>query len=165
MKARPLTQKRLKLLLRYNRRTGLFHWLVSRRGPARAGDLAGCTNVHGYIQIGIDGKQYLAARLAIFYVTGKWPIEADHRHLERANNRWRVIRRATHSQNQANKNALKSNTSGRKGVSWDKVNSHWRAKISIDGKTKSIGRFTTLKAASAAYTAAARAHFGEYARS
>lgn len=40
----------------------------------------------------------------------------------------------------------------------------WIAKISVNNVKIRLGRFTTLEAAHAAYCAAAKQHFGEFAR-
>lgn len=160
----PIAHSRLLELLKYDRRTGIFRWRVNRPGHARAGDVAGCVNVHGYVQIGVDGGRYLAHQLAVFYVTGEWVPEVDHRNRDGIDNRWRNIRPASRSQNQGNKAVTSANTSGVKGVSWDEQTNRWRAKISINGATKHLGRFDLKSAAAAAYRTAAEAHFGEFAR-
>jgi hypothetical protein len=40
----------------------------------------------------------------------------------------------------------------------------WFAQISVDGRSKHLGRFPTPEQAHAAYVAAAREHYGEFAR-
>jgi len=49
-----ITQKHIKNLFLYNRKTGLFCWKVKRLGCVR--EVAGCANKDGYIIIGVDGK-------------------------------------------------------------------------------------------------------------
>ena len=64
---------------------------------------------------------YYEQRLALLYMTGEWPSEEmDHRSLDKADNRWRNIRRASHSQNKFNRPKLSTNTSGYKGVYSDR---------------------------------------------
>lgn len=159
-----ITRSRLKKLLKYERRTGLFRWRVSpRHGPAKAGDVAGSDNGRGHWRITIDGERYLAHRLAVFYVTGKWPEgDLDHRDRQRANNRWRNIRPATDSQNQANRKVRSDSTTGIKGVV--PHGNRFRARIKVRGKSVSLGVHDTQEEAAAAYIAAATLHFGEYAR-
>lgn len=43
-----------------------------------------------------------------------------------------------------NKNTYKRNKTGHSGVLWRKQNRKWQAKISIEGKTKHIGLFSTM---------------------
>src|SRR5690348_8900862 len=98
-----LSQAHLKELLRYDPETGKFFWLVRARRRSRIGDEAGSDHGQGYIEIGIEGRRYLAHRLAWFYMTGEWPPEmVDHKDLCRSNNRWANLRLATHGQNVQN---------------------------------------------------------------
>lgn len=59
--------------LSYDMETGLFVWKKGR-GPVSEGKVAGRPNVHGYIRIGLDGRDYLAHRLAWFVVHGECPM-------------------------------------------------------------------------------------------
>ena len=90
-----LTQARLKKLLSYNTDTGEFRWRVTRRGAARAGSVAGCVRHDGYVRIAIDGKRYLAHRLAWLYVHGELVPELDHANGVRSDNRLDNLRPAT----------------------------------------------------------------------
>ena len=67
-----VSAERLRELLRYDLDTGMFYWRRSRRGPHNGGSVAG-RPTQRYWQIMVDGKRYQAHRLAILYVTGKWP--------------------------------------------------------------------------------------------
>jgi hypothetical protein len=51
-----------------------------------------------------------------------------------------------------------------KGFYWDAVNKKYAAQIKVNRKNIFLGRFTTSTRAHAAYLAAAREHFGEFAR-
>jgi hypothetical protein len=113
----------------------------------------------GYIDIGIDGKSYLAHSLAWLYVTGQWRREIDHKNTRRADNRWRNLRPATRSLNRANSRIAKNNTSGLKGVRLYR-SGKFQARI---GQTH-LGYFDTAIEAGTAYITAAKKHFGEFAR-
>jgi hypothetical protein len=149
----PLTRARLRELLHYDPETGQFR----RRRPLRPGYVANL--------ISIDRHIYPAHQLAWLYMTGRWgrPV-IDHRDGDPANNRWANLRRATRSQNAANRRRARNNTSGFKGVSRCE-SGKWRAIVSKDGRTKRLGRYSTPQAAHAAYVAAARRLFGKFARS
>ena len=69
-----VTAKRLKELLHYDPETGLFTRLITTSSRARAGMVAGSLHGEGYLSIRIDGRLYLVHRLAVFYMTGRWPI-------------------------------------------------------------------------------------------
>jgi hypothetical protein len=160
-----LTAERLRELLHYNEVTGEFRRRVTVRYNARAGDLAGSTDKRGYRQINVDGTVYRGHRLAILYTTGAWPDhDVDHRDGVRSNNAFRNLRPATMSQNIANSRRPLHNTSGFKGVGWDKKARKWRATIEVRGRRIYLGLFETLEAAAASYHAAAIQHFGEFAR-
>ena len=98
-----LTHKRLLELLRYNPRTGVFRWKLTKSATAIAAEQAG--NIYPSNQrrrITIDGRKYWSGRLAFFYMTGKWPSQVDHKNRNRADDRWSNLRGATGSQNQWN---------------------------------------------------------------
>jgi AP2 domain len=70
----------------------------------------------------------------------------------------------TRSQNMANSNNKRGGTSRYKGVQWDKRHSKWVAKIRVNYKVKQLGLFAIEVDAARAYDAAAREHFGEFAK-
>jgi hypothetical protein len=162
-----LTQERLKELLTYDPATGIFRWRVARscgaRGRTKPGDIAGAIQVRGCIDIGIDGKQYKAHRLAFLYMTGTWPAQGvDHRDLDPTNNAWGNLREANQSQNMANRRAQKNNKLGVKGVS--QIGSKYYARININGTRIHLGSFHTIEAAAAQYAEAAAVAFDDFAR-
>lgn len=160
-----LTAERLRELLDYAPEAGIFIWRVSR-GKAVAGAKAGTRSSNGYLHIGVDGRAYRAHRLAWLYVTGSWPIDQiDHINLIRTDNHWANLREATRSQNYANRRPYVTNKSGHKGVSWFKRDGRWRAAIVVNRKCTHLGLFDTREEAHAAYVAAAKFYFGEFARS
>ena len=83
----PITQERLKELLSYNKKTGTFTWKVkTRRKPAKS-IAGGETSTTGRWQISVDGRSYLANRLAWIYVNGAMPEKyLRHRDKNLANN-------------------------------------------------------------------------------
>ena len=85
----------------------------------------------------------------------------DHATLD---NRKRQLRLATPSQNQWNRGPTSKNTSGYKGVSWDKANKKWIAFISCGGKRKNLGRRSDIHDAYHLYCEAALQLHGEFAR-
>jgi hypothetical protein len=162
-----LTADRLRELYNYDPETGIFTHRKSRRGRStKAGRVAGCSsNSHGRQTVGADGKVYLAYRLAWLYVTGQWPAsDVDHINGDKSDNRFSNLRLATVSQNLANAKKPVTNTSGYKGVSWNKNAKKWRSMIKRDGKVTHLGYFETPEAAHAAYMNKAREFFGEFAR-
>lgn len=167
-----ITQARLRELLDYNPETGVFSWRV-RRGPsAPAGAVAGRISKAkrdaggGYRWVGVDGKEYLAHRLAWLYMRGEMPpCEIDHRNTLRADNRFDNLRLCDDTQNMANRKIQANNTTGFKGVSLNKATGKFVASIQRCGQYKYLGLFPTPEQAHAAYSVAAKELFGAFARS
>ena len=154
---------RLREVPHYNPMTGVFTWRVDvkgRGGVIRAGTVAGHANKDGYIEIGIDGKHYLAHRLAWFYVHAIWPPrQVDHEDTIRNHNRIGNLRLATNAENHQNlRRARIDSKSGILGVSWNKRRGKWRAQIVVNGRNIALGHHDTPEAAEAAYRAAKAEH-------
>ena len=159
-----ITQCELKEVLDYNPDTGVFTWKKNCRNRAVVGSVAGYKDNYGYICIKINRKTYKAHRLAYLYMTGNFPKNSiDHINHIKDDNRWANLRDATNSQNQSNKAKPKNNTSGYKGVTWNKRDENWRAKINCMNKTIHIGCYTTPQEASEAYKKKAIELSGEFA--
>jgi hypothetical protein len=144
-------------LLHYDPESGIWKRISNGR---RIGSVDGTRS--GYVIISLFGKCYRAHRLAWFYMTGRWPRQIDHRDRVRSNNKRTNLREASQSQNNAN--SIRPNKSGYKGVTWCRSSKKWRAVIKINKKNKILGYKTTPEAAHALYCAAAKEHFGEFAR-
>ena len=155
----------LRELLDYNAETGMFTWKVKPAPRYKIGKIAGHVNPRDRIVIGINGRLYLASRLAWLYMTGQWPEkDIDHKDGNTLNNRWSNLREATRSQNLANAKIRCGGASRFKGVSWHKGGQKWQAKIKCQ-KFYYLGLFKTEEEAHSAYQEAAKRLFGEFARS
>lgn len=155
-----LTVERLKEVLHYDLNTGLFIWLKSTNNKILIGSVAGGLDEKGYLRIKIDGKKYRAHRLAWFYVTGVWPIEIDHKDLNKSNNKFNNLREATRSQNASNGKVRKHNRSGVRGVS--QRGNRFYVEIMSNKKRYRIGVYNTLEEAKEAYNKAAVKYHGEF---
>jgi hypothetical protein len=119
----------------------------------------------GYWRLGVDYVRHSAHRLAWLYVYGEWPEgEVDHINLIRTDNRIANLRLATTALNKRNTRVRKNNLVGFKGVSWHACSRRWRSRIYLNGKEVNLGLYDTPEEANAAYLAAAREHFGDFAR-
>ena len=146
-----ITQQRLKELLRYDSETGVFHWLVNRGKNGTKNKLAGSRLTEGYLVITIDGRSYIAHRLAWLYVYGVWPTSGlDHINRVHDDNRITNLREATCAQNMQNRNSLSNNKSGVVGVSWNKRINKWSASIKVSYKTIRLGNFSSIEHAAIA---------------
>jgi len=114
-------------------------------------------NKDGYIQININKKLYVLHRLIYKYFNEDWDItysknnQIDHFDIDHTNNKIENLRVATCSQNQRNKHKLKNCSSKYIGVSWNKRDKKWEARICIDRKNKILGHFTNEEEAHLAY--------------
>ena len=166
-----LTQSYLKSILSYDPETGIFTWKERSDVPKESNSrFAG--KEPGYKQKGkntfyrrivINGKLYLAHRLAWLYMMGNWPPkQIDHIDGNGLNNRFENLRLADNRQNKGNSRIYKNNKLGIKGV--HKRRNRYVAQISISGKCIHLGYFDTPQQASTAYKRAAEKYFGEFAR-
>ena len=149
-----LTQNDIKNQLHYSSETGIFTRLIAKCNSVKIGDIAGSKHIKGYLQLSVNGKPYLAHRLAWFYVHGIWPIECiDHINGIKTDNRILNLREATFTQNKHNyKKANSDNkTSKLLGVSWSKTNKSWVSQISLNNKLIYIGHFSDKHKAHEAY--------------
>lgn len=89
--------------------------------------------------------------------------EIDHANTDGLDNRRSNLRLVSRSQNLQNTPRRRDNTSGYKGVTYHKYSKKWHAVIHKDGKTISLKYHDTPESAFAAYKAAAKELFGEYA--
>jgi hypothetical protein len=88
---------------------------------------------------------------------------ADHINHNGLDNRRENLRLATRTENMRNKRRPRNNTSGYKGVCWDKKNSKWQVHIRVNSKQKLLGRFTDIKEAARIWNQAAIEAYGEFA--
>lgn len=88
--------------------------------------------------------------------------DVDHINGNKLDNRRCNLRLVTRSHNKARGGVTKRNTSGYRGVSWDKRANKWLSIIIVNGKRIHIGLFDDIKAAAMAYNREALYYFGEY---
>lgn len=89
--------------------------------------------------------------------------ECDHLNGDRLDNRRCNLRLATSQENKRNQGVRSDNTSGARGVSWDKKTQRWRAYIHVGGKFKALGHFLSYEEAIAARRNAELEMFGSFA--
>jgi hypothetical protein len=162
-----LTQERLKDLLHYDPETGIFAWIPGKGGKGRPfrSRRAGTINPEGYQRIQIDGAIYQGSALAYLYILGSFPKgQIDHIDRNASNDAWDNLRPATQNQNKANSGTYRNNGLGVKGVRRHR-NGQYEARLRFHGSLVYLGCYRTIEDAKAVYDAAAREHFGVFARS
>lgn len=159
------TQARVRELFQYEEATGIFR----RRNDSdnrrwKSGRVCGWVGTGGYRYLLVDGSVFRASSIAWLYVTGRWPeCEVDHENKNAGDDWFHNLRPATKSQNQWNKNKYARNTSGFKGVTWNKNHGKWQAQIGFREKMLYLGSFADPVDAASAYDREAALLFGEFA--
>mgnify|MGYP000232644080 CR=1 FL=1 len=143
--------------LDYNLDTGEFTRFIKSRLIHKE---MGRINSKGYRQIGITingkQKQIRSHRLAWFIYYGELPNVIDHIDKNKLNNRITNLRSCTDQENNFNRGIYSNNTSGYKGVSWNKRCKKWTSHINSNGSLIRLGSFDCPKKASKAYQAKAK---------
>lgn len=125
---------------------------------------AGSLHKTGYRHVTWMGKVHKVHRLIFMLHHGYLPPEVDHINGDRADNRIENLRAANRSENQCNRGALSSNTSGHPGVSWHKKSKAWVVRVMKNGKTVVQQYFKDLELASLVATEARSKYHGAYAK-
>lgn len=134
-----ISQSRLKKLIHYDPETGVFTWLPrdgantfnSQFNEKFAGKTVGTVSTNGYLPTSIYKKQVTGHRLAYLYMERRLPKYIDHINGIRSDNAWKNLRECNQSGNISNVGKRTNNTSGYKGVRWNKLRGKWY--VGIDG--------------------------------
>lgn len=130
-----------------------YRWVLWQRTRPRS--IQG-PYVVAYVQ---DGEGRLSSIKMHKLITG-WPM-TDHVDRDGLNNQRSNLRECNLSSNQQNRGPVAGHSSRFKGVLWDR--GRFKARISVGGHSRYLGRFLDEADAARAYDAAARELFGEFA--
>jgi len=126
----------------------------------------GKTDKYYYITLCKDGKQKNTKihRLVAFYFVENPgnKLYVDHIDNNKLNNLFSNLRWATHQENRRNIVMYKNNTTGVKGIIYDKRYNKWMARIRVYKKLIHIGSFNTIEEATEARIKKANELFGEF---
>ncbi|MDA5337795.1 HNH endonuclease [Stenotrophomonas maltophilia] len=152
---------RLDELFNYDHDTGQLTFKISQ-GAKRAGTAAGCVGRNGYLLVRVDGNLYRAHRLIWSMYHGFDPglSVIDHANGDRQDNSIRNLRLADQHLNGLNARTSKANTSGRKGVHWDKARQRWL--VTFCGNF--VCRTDSYDEAASTYAELAKSVGGEFAK-
>jgi len=176
VKRKPLpSQDYLRECFTYDEATGELRWKKRPRGHFdtkrvwRLWNTRFAGKVAGYVQgqkraVLLDYQHYLVHRVIWRMMTGEDPgdLEIDHENSDGVDNRWRNLRRATHSQNGAGRKVHRDNELGVKGVA--RRGNKFEAQIWFEGRNIHLGKYDRVKEAKAIYDAMAVRLYGEFAR-
>lgn len=158
--------KRLQEVFVFDPETGILRNRITRHNKAKLGDVAGMPNSNGYLLVRVDRSVLRVHRIAwMLHYGSDADGDIDHINGDRSDNRIENLRQATRSENLWNRGATKINTSGAKGVSWDKRRRKWRSRIGVNYKKIVLGYFQTVAEAAEAYRNGAEKYHGAFANS
>jgi hypothetical protein len=152
-----ITQEELQKLYKYDPDTGEFRHAQKRRGVRNMDKPVGTVD-NGYVKLRVNNELHRAHRLAWLHHNGVISEQdvIDHIDHNKLNNAIKNLRQVNRSQNSKNLSKFKTNTSGHAGVFQDR--GKWRAKITVDGKTKYLGTYKDKDSALKARIKAAKEH-------
>lgn len=156
-----IVKKRLRL------EDGKVFWIFVRSRPDLIGKEAGHVGTEKggkrYWSVQLDGKAYQRSRIVYCLIHGEWPAnEIDHRDGNSLNDHPSNLRQATRSQNMRNVRGWLKASSCPPGVRETRYGK-FDARICIEQKSIQLGTFADMRSASAAYQAARKQYFGEFA--
>jgi hypothetical protein len=159
MKIKP-TPSRRELLRRfqYDPKTGkLFYYGTKTE--------AGYARPDGRVIVCIDYVRFRRSRIIWTMVNGKIPngMLIDHEDRDPSNDKIENLRIVTHSANMWNQKLSSANTSGFRGVVFDKQTGLWMARCKVAYKMIHGGRFRSKEEAAQVAARLRRKHHGKYA--
>jgi len=126
-----------------------FTWMINDKGYVLSRPFGGPIRMHVLIM-----KKYFNENF-----TEK---DIDHINGMKNDNRKENLRICEHFQNLINSKMYSNNTTGRKGVYWDKSREKWKASITFNKRTIELGRFDNFDDAVFAREEAEKKYHGEF---
>lgn len=151
--------------LAYDKNSGNLTWV---KAPTSRSDFvgmrAGSKHKDGYRYIMFRRYRFLEHRVIWHFLGFDESPQIDHINGVRNDNRLCNLRPASNAQNSMNKPKQSNNTSGYKGVTFNKTANKFHAKICANGKRHSLGYYKTAPEAYQAYIQAQGELHGQFAK-
>jgi hypothetical protein len=141
----------------------LFYYKNGKLFYKSSGKKAGWEQKNGYAKVEINYQTYCQHRIVFLMHHGFLPKVVDHIDGNKLNNNIENLRASNQSKNALYARKKSHNTSGVKGVHFHRISNKWWARISIDGKRKSLGLFDDFELAELVMIEAREKHHGEFA--
>jgi hypothetical protein len=148
----------------FDYKNGVLYWKSPKSNRLKIGQKAGTVAKDKRERINVCGKLLLTHRIIFAMHHDYWPKYVDHIDCDKSNNKIENLRETTVHQNQWNKHLDCRNTSGIKGVSFDKRRNKWVAEIRNHNKKIFLGRFNSVAEAEKTVKIARTQIHGEFAR-
>lgn len=147
-------------------RDGTLFWKprgIKNWDSRNAGNAVG-NNMNGYLMFTILGKRFLVHRVVWHMFHGEWPKnQLDHINGVRNDNRIENLRECNNAENNRAVGLKKNNTTGYKGVTFNKPTGKFFAYIRFNYKRIHLGVWDVAEDAAKAYNEAAIKYFGGFA--
>jgi HNH endonuclease len=153
-----LTKQYLDELFDY--RDGSLYWKKSRSNIVKVGDKVGCMSGNGYLDVRVDGKLLKVHRIIFVMHHGYEPKMLDHINADKTDNRIENLRECVSAENVRNRPLNKNNTTGSKGVVFNKRRGKYMVRVS----EKYLGYYEDLELADLVATMAREKYHGKFAR-
>jgi hypothetical protein len=141
---------------------GTLYRRTTRGNKPKFGQV-GTLRKDGYWMVGVDRVIYPVHRLIYVMHHGRWPsLLVDHIDGNPGNNDPTNLREVSAQQNQWNLKLNSRNTSGHRGVSWNKSLRKWEAYLRFDGRRHRLGQYDDVKEAAEAVRMKVISVRGEY---
>jgi len=147
-----ISKEYLNYLFEY--KNGEIYWKITANPRAQKDSIAGLKNCR-YSRVGINGQKYLKNRIIYMMHNGYCMDEIVFLDKNPLNCCIDNLKAATRSDVVCYSKRRKDNTSGYRGVSFDKRKGEWVGYIEKEKKKKWLGYFTTKEEAHVAYRKAA----------
>lgn len=112
-----------------------LRWKINVGRRIKAGDPVGAISSYGYYRTKLNGKEIAAHRIVWQLHNGEIPegLQIDHIDGVRVNNDISNLRVASVSENLQNQKRSAKNTTGVKGLTWNKADAAWRGSVQVKG--------------------------------
>lgn len=115
---------------------------------------------YGYPSSNVNGKRLTLHKFVMGVIVTLEGHEYHHKNDDKFDNRKANLVLLDYSEHRITRPVGTNNTSGFKGVHWDKQYKNWKAQISINGKRTNLGRFKTPEEAAKVYDSYALKYYG-----
>lgn len=157
-----MTKELAESLFYYN--DGVLYWKKNQGTYPTKDKPVGAVTKAGYFESKINLKPFKVHRVVFLLHYGYLPDVVDHIDGNRQNNNIKNLRAATAGENKCNQKIYKSNTSGVKGVCFNKRTKKWVGQINYNGKRKCLGSFDSIDLAAEFVDLARQMVHKEFAR-